>query len=66
MSDAILSGLMALLIGAVGFLSYALGRKVEKNEEFKRKADAVRNADAARSSLRDPSNVERLHDKYRR
>lgn len=37
MNDLIISGLIALLIGAVGILSYNLGKKVEKNEDFEEK-----------------------------
>ena len=37
MNDLIISGLIALLIGSVGTLSYMLGRKAEKNEDFEEK-----------------------------
>ena len=66
MTDLILYGLIALLMGAVGLLSYFLGKRTVKNEEYERAADRVRGANAARNSLRDPSVVERLHDKYQR
>lgn len=66
MSDIFLTGLIALLIGAVGLLSYNLGKRTERNADFKKKADAIRIANAARDSLRDLATVERLHDKYKR
>lgn len=66
MTDLILYGLIALLTGAVGLLSYFLGKRTERNAEYNRKADALRTANAARDSLRDPSVVERLHERYRR
>lgn len=66
MSDFILSGLIALLVGAVGLLSFVLGKRTVKNEEYERAAGSIRTANAARASLRDPSVVERLHDKYKR
>ena len=66
MDNIFLTGLIALLAGAVGLLSYNLGRKVEKNAEYNRKADAIRTANTARDSLRDPAVVERLHEHYRR
>ncbi len=37
MSDLILSGLIALLIGAVGLLSYFLGKRAERNANFEEK-----------------------------
>lgn len=66
MTDLILYGLIALLIGAVGLLSYFLGKRTVKNEEYERAAGSIRTANAARASLRDNSVVERLHDKYKR
>ena len=66
MTDLILYGLIALLMGAVGLLSYFLGKRTVKNEEYERAAGSIRTANAARNSLRDPSVVERLHDKYKR
>ena len=53
MNDVVLSGLTALLVGAVGVLSYVLGRKVEKNAEFAEKeaaeAETTANATAIAS-----------------
>lgn len=66
MTDLILHGLIALLVGAVGLLSYFLGKRTVKNEEYERAADRIRSANAARASLCDNSVVERLHDKYKR
>lgn len=66
MTDLIMTSLIALLVGAVGLLSYFLGKRTVKNEEYERAADRVRGANAARASLRDNSVVERLHDKYKR
>ena len=42
MTDLIVSGLLALLIGAVGVLSYNLGRKAEKNADFEKKKKELR------------------------
>lgn len=66
MSDIILSVLIALLIGAVGLLSYVLGRKVEKNAEFAEKEAAEAEVRRLRDSLSDPDVVERLHEKFKR
>lgn len=66
MTDLIMTSLIALLTGAVGLLSYFLGKRTVKNEEYERAAGSIRTANAARNSLRDPSVVERLHDKYQR
>lgn len=66
MNDIFLTGLIALLMGAVGLLSYNLGKRTERNAEYDRKTDALRTANAARASLRDPAVVERLHERYRR
>lgn len=66
MTDLIMTSLIALLVGAVGLLSYFLGKRTVKNEEYERAADRVRGANAARASLRDPAVAERLHDKYKR
>lgn len=66
MNDIFLTSLIALLVGAVGLLSYFLGKRTVKNEEYERAAGSIRTANVARNSLRDPSVVERLHDKYKR
>lgn len=66
MSDFILSGLIALLMGAVGLLSYSLGRKVEKNADFEEKEAAANEIRRVRDSLSDPDVVERLHEKFKR
>lgn len=66
MSDVVLSGLTALLVGAVGVLSYVLGRKVEKNAEFAEKEAAEAEIRRLRDSLSDPDVVERLHKKFKR
>lgn len=66
MSDIISSVLIALLIGAVGMLSYVLGRKVEKNADFEEKEAAEAEIRRLRDSLSDPDVVERLHEKYKR
>lgn len=66
MNDVVLSGLMALLVGAVGVLSYVLGRKVEKNAEFAEKEAAEAEICRLRDSLSDPDVVERLHEKFKR
>lgn len=66
MTDLIMTSLIALLVGAVGLLSYFLGKRTVKNEEYERAAGSIRTANVARNSLRDPSVVERLHDKYQR
>lgn len=66
MNDVVLSGLTALLVGAVGVLSYVLGRKVEKNAEFAEKEAAEAEIRRLRDSLSDPDVVERLHEKFKR
>ena len=66
MTDLIMTSLIALLVGAVGLLSYFLGKRTVKNEEYERAAGSIRTANVARNSLRDNSVVERLHDKYKR
>jgi len=66
MNDLILSGLIALLIGAVGTLSYNLGRKAEKNADFEKKKKTMAEVRCQRASLNDPAVVERLHDRFKR
>ena len=66
MSDLVIIGLIALLTGAVGFLSYSLGRKVEKNADFEEKEKAMEEVRRLRDRLSDPTVVERLHEKFRR
>ena len=66
MSDLVLSGLIALLIGAVGMLSYFLGRKVEKNADFEEKEKTMEEVRRLRDRLSDPDVVKRLHEKYKR
>lgn len=66
MNDVVLSGLMALLVGAVGVLSYCLGRKVEKNDEYEKKETAAAEVRRVRASLADPDTVDRLHDAFKR
>lgn len=65
MSDLIMSGLIALLMGAVGVLSYVLGRKVEKNADFEEKEAAAVEIRRLRDSLSDPDIVDRLHEKFK-
>ena len=66
MNDLIISGLFALLIGAVGTLSYNLGRKAEKNADFANKEKTMAEVRRLRTSLDDPAVVERLHDRFKR
>ncbi len=66
MNDLIVSGLLALLIGAVGTLSYNLGRKAEKNADFEKKKKTMAEVRRLRTSLNDPDVVERLHDRFKR
>lgn len=66
MNDVIMSGLVALLIGAIGVLSYCLGRKVEKNDEYEEKETAAAEVRRVRASLADPDTVDRLHDTFKR
>ena len=66
MSDIVIIGLIALLTGAVGFLSYSLGRKVEKNADFAKKEEAANEVRRLRDRLSDPAVVERLHEKFKR
>ena len=66
MNDLILFGLIALLIGSVGTLSYMLGRKAEKNEDFEEKKKTMEEVRRLRTSLNDPDVVNRLHDTFKR
>lgn len=66
MNDFFLSGLIALLIGAIGTLSYALGRKVEKNADFKEKEEAAAEARRLRATLDNSDVVDELHKKFKR
>lgn len=66
MNDVIMSGLVALLIGAIGVLSYFLGKKVEKNDEYEEKETAAAEVRRVRASLADPDTVDRLHDTFKR
>lgn len=66
MNDLILFGLIALLICSVGTLSYMLGRKAEKNEDFEEKKKTMAEVRRLRASLDDPAVVKRLHDTFKR
>ncbi len=66
MNDLIVSGLIALLIGVVGTLSYNLGRKAEKNADFEKKKKTMAEVRRLRASLNDPDVVERLHERFKR
>lgn len=66
MNDLIIPGLIALLIGAVGTLSYNLGRKAEKNADFEEKKKTMAEVRRQRASLDDPAVVKRLHDRFKR
>ena len=66
MTDLILYGLIALLTGAVGILSYHLGKKAERNADFEKKTETLAEVRNLRNRLSDPSTVERLHEKYKR
>ena len=66
MNDLIVSGLITLLIGAVGTLSSNLGRKAEKNADFEEKKKTMAEVRRERASLDDPAVVERLHDRFKR
>ena len=66
MNDLILTGLIAALIGAVGILSYFLGKRTERNANFEKKEKTLAEVRDLRNGLSDPSVVERLHDKYKR
>ncbi len=66
MNDLIISGLLALLIGAVGTLSYNLGRKAEKNADFEEKKKTMAEVRRLRDSLRDDAVLDRLHNRFKR
>lgn len=66
MNDLIISSLISLLIGAVGILSYNLGKKAEKNEDFEEKKKTMEEVRRLRTSLNDPDVVKRLHDTFKR
>lgn len=66
MSDLIMSGLAALLMGAVGILSYFLGKRTERNANFEKKEKTLAEVRDLRNGLSDPSVVDELHNKYKR
>lgn len=66
MTDLIISGLLALLIGAVGTLSYNLGRKAEKNADFEKKKKTMAEVRRQRDSLNNSDVVEQLHERFKR
>ena len=66
MSDLIMSGLIALLMGVVGLLSYFLGKRTERNADFEKKEKTLAEVRRLRDSLSDPDVVERLHEKFKR
>lgn len=66
MSDLIMSGLAALLMGAVGILSYFLGKRTERNANFEKKEKTLAEVRDLRNGLSDPSIVDELHNKYKR
>lgn len=66
MNDLIVSGLLALLIGAVGTLSYNLGRKAEKNADFEEKKKTMAEVRRLRDSLDDSDVIKQLHDRFKR
>ncbi len=66
MNDLIISGLIALLIVAIGALSYHLGKKAEKNADFEKKKKTMAEVRRLRASLNDPAVVKRLHDRFKR
>ena len=66
MNDLIISGLIALLIVAIGALSYHLGKKAEKNADFEKKKKTMAEVRRLRASLNDPAVVKRLRDRFKR
>lgn len=66
MSDLIMSGLAALLMGAVGVLSYFLGKRTERNADFEKKEKTLAEVRDLRNGLSNPSVVDELHNKYKR
>ena len=66
MNDLIISGLIALLIGAVGALSYHLGKKAEKNADFEKKKKTMAEVRRLRASLNNPDVIKQLHDRFKR
>ncbi len=66
MSDLILFGLIAFLMGAVGLLSYFLGKRTERNANFEEKKKTMDQVRRVRGTLDDPDVVERLHDRFKR
>lgn len=61
--DFLRQGLLTLLSLAT---VYFAGKKDEKYEREKERADGLLAAHEARQGLRDPSVVERLHDRFKR
>ncbi|MGN1078894.1 MAG: hypothetical protein ACI4TE_01840 [Alphaproteobacteria bacterium] len=66
MNDLIISGLIALLIGAVGVLSYNLGKRTERNADFEEKKKTMAEVRRLRDSLNDPDAIKQLHDRFKR
>ncbi|MBO4538653.1 MAG: hypothetical protein J5781_00135 [Clostridia bacterium] len=66
MNDLFLTGLIATLIGAIGTLSYALARKVERNADFAEKEEAAAEVRRLRNTLDNPDVVDKLHEKFKR
>ena len=66
MSDLILFGLIAFLMGAVGLLSYLLGKMTERNANFEEKKKTMDQVRRVRGTLDDPDVVERLHKRFKR
>ena len=66
MSEAILTGLIALLMGAVGLLSYTLGKRTQKNATFETKEKTMAEIRHLRDSLSDPAVVDELHNRFKR
>lgn len=66
MNDLILFCLIALLMGAIGGLSYFLGKRTERNANFEKKKKTMDQICRIRGTLNDPAVVERLHDRFKR
>lgn len=66
MSDFIISGLIVLLMGAFGLLSYNLGKRTERNADFEKKEKTLAKVRDLRDGLSDPAVVERLHNTFKR
>ena len=66
MNDGIVAGIIGILIAAVGWLSYNLGRRKEQNASFEEEAEALAEVRRLRADLDDPAVIDELHGTFKR